>query len=264
MNRPSFFAVLGDVHGHFDKAILALQGALDTVPGAAESLSAVFCVGDVEALRSEAEIHEVHGPAKYRTMGEFHCVLTGELTFPAPVYFIGGNHEPWASLDADGGLVSGHGQWAPGVSFLGRAGVLEVVGLRVAFLSGIYSPVGSARTVKQRLVPVSDRKRRTYWVEEELRTVLAAGSRRPVDVLLTHDWPAGIGADRMGAPTGDVHVRSLVEKLRPTISCHGHMHHPLTAQIGPTSVHCLGHIRAGADAVALFSVSPGQGVTRIY
>lgn len=182
------FAVVGDIHGHFDLAAAVLDNALVSLPG---NVAAVFFAGDVEALRAEPAAAQVHGPPKYRKLGEFHRVLKGEIGFLCPVYFIGGNHEPRVSLNYDGGLVTGNDRWDPGVTCTGWAGAADIRGLRVAFLSGIHSPVGSARTLADRPIPLTDVKSRTYWVQEELRKVRADGSVRPVDLLLPHDWPKG-------------------------------------------------------------------------
>jgi len=261
------FAVLGDIHGHFDTAWCALDDALHTCGVPAGRLDAIFAVGDVEPLRSVDEMGQVHGPAKYRELGCFVDVVKGTITFPAPLYFIGGNHEPWPSLDADGGLARHGGAWAPGVTFLGRAGLLEVAGLQVAFLSGIHSPVVSRLPAADRPLPAApkkDLKRRTYWVDAELDAVRKAGRRGRVDLLLTHDWPAGIGVDRAQNPTGCEHVRSLVEAVQPTVSCHGHMHHRHSAAIGDTAVCCLGHIRSGTDAVGVFARHADGTIDRLH
>jgi len=70
--------------------------------------------------------------------GDFTDVASGGILAPAASYFIAGNHEPLAALDADGGPIEGAGRWAPDVTYFGRAGVANTAGLRVGFLSGIY------------------------------------------------------------------------------------------------------------------------------
>lgn len=253
-------AVSGDVHGQFLDLAVALEDACAAAGVNVADIAGVLCAGDVEALRSDEEMAQVHGPARYRKRGDFAAVLDGSLPLP-PLAFIGGNHEPWEALDADGGLSGGGGAWAPGATFLGRAGVVEVFGLRVAFLSGIYSPAVSEGSPRGR----TDRRRRTYWVRSELERVMHARAGGPVDVLLTHDWPAGVGIDRRGEPVGCPHVRRLVETVKPTLSAHGHMHHALSGRIGASTVLCLGHVSAGfaGGAVALLSREPGGTLHRI-
>jgi hypothetical protein len=79
-------------------------------------LAAIFQVGDAEPQRTEGEAAQVPGPAKYRKLGDFAEVVSGEIAVPVPLYFIAGNHQPFGTLDADGGLVEGRGQWGPNVT----------------------------------------------------------------------------------------------------------------------------------------------------
>ena len=78
--------------------------------------------------------------------------------------------------------------------------------------------------------------RRSEW---EQLTRAARRFHERVDVLLTHDWPSGIGTNREGKPVGDPSLRQLTETLRPRIRACGHMHHDHQAKIGPTQVLCL-------------------------
>lgn len=258
----TYFAVVGDIHGHYDELADTLSEVLASLPEPVE-LSAVLAVGDAEAQRTPGEMEEVHGPAKYRSLGTFHRVASGDITLPAPLYFIGGNHEPWFSLDEDGGLADGGGDWAAGVVWLGRAGVAEILGLRIGFVSGIHSPVGSLRTSKERRHPPTDGKRRTYWIRDDLDRVRADAANGSVDVLLTHEWPAGIGTDRTGRPVGSPDLRALIQDLRPAMSFHGHMHHPQQGHVPPTEVHCLPSIRDGAAAIAIIRVAEDKTLHRI-
>ena len=254
--RPLRFAAVGDVHGRF----AALAAELARLRAQAGPLELLLAVGDVQANRDEAEADDIRRPARYRhEAGDFPDVAAGRLDLGAPLYFVGGNHEPWAALDAHPG-----GPWSPGVWFLGRAGVREVHGLRVAYLSGVWSPRVS---VAGRPADAGPRLR-TFYTLEEVEAVARAAAGRPVDVLVTHDWPAGIAGPHRGRPVGRPELRRLTETLRPRLHLCGHLHHRLQARIGPTTVLCLGHIRSGADAVAavergldgrLTVLGPGSG-----
>ncbi|RKE17103.1 metallophosphoesterase [Streptomyces sp. TLI_171] len=239
--------VVGDVHGEF--ALLARLAA--AVRAAHGPLDAILAVGDVEANRDEADAAGVYGPAKYRKLGDFPLLTDARVDLGAPLFFIGGNHEPWPALDA-----AGPGEWAPGVHFLGRCGLAEVAGLRVAFLSGIHSS-----RVTDRPRPVRESLRdRNYYTAAELQRLTTEGSRSRggVDVLLTHDWPAGLpGADVPGErPVGRPELRTLTERLRPRHHLCGHMHRPLDARIGPTAVTCLSLLRDTRNTLALLERAP--------
>ncbi|MDA3646716.1 metallophosphoesterase [Saccharopolyspora indica] len=240
-SSPARILVVGDVHGEFEllakwsEAVRASHGPLD----------AILAVGDVEPNRDEADAAGVRSPAKYRKLGDFPFLVEGLLDLGAPLHFIGGNHEPWPALDA-----AGPGRWTEGVHFLGRSGAAEVAGLRVAFLSGIYS-AKITDVPKARRETVRDR---VYYTAEEVRSTGRA--RRPVDVLLTHDWPAGIAEAHRGHPVGRPELRELCERVRPKWHFCGHMHHRHQARIGATDVVCLGHISDGPDALALIERRP--------
>jgi hypothetical protein len=218
----------------------------------------VLQVGDAEAQRDEAEAAQVPGPAKYRKLGDFHEVVNGSLVMPAPLWFIAGNHEPFDALDAHG-----PGEWGPGVTYLGRAGLAEIGGLRVGFLSGIYGEKVF------RLSKTGELERRwgkhsAHYTSQELQTAWEA-MVDGVDVLIAHDWPVGVNdldvndQSRFGPP-GDENVRALIDDFQPIISLHGHMHRPATAVFGDTTVNCLAivgrHSGDPMSAVGLWDISP--------
>ncbi|MDI1462780.1 metallophosphoesterase [Catellatospora sp. KI3] len=237
--EPVRVLVVGDVHGEFE--LLAETAA--AVRASLGPLDAILAVGDVEPNRDEADAAGVHAPAKYRKLGDFPLLVEGLLELGAPLYFIGGNHEPWPALDE-----AGPGWWSDGVYFLGRAGVTEIAGLRVAFLSGIHSPrVTDAPRARRDTI-----KDCAYYTADEVRQVgRTAGRSGQVDLLLTHDWPAGIAEPQRGGPVGRPELRSLCESLRPRWHFCGHMHQRHRALVGPTEVVCLGHISSGPQALAV-------------
>jgi lariat debranching enzyme len=94
----------------------------------------VLQVGDLEPHRDERDMASMKASAKHRTGGDFYRVVSGDLPLPWPMYFIGGNHEPWEFLDSHDGASF---ELARNVHFLGRGTVVDVGPLRVAALSGI-------------------------------------------------------------------------------------------------------------------------------
>ena len=231
-------AALGDVHGRWREAadlvvVACAEAGVDT-----KDLAMILQAGDAEPLRNEDEITQVPGPSKYRRQGDFPEVMSGEIVMPAPLYFVAGNHEPFAALDADGGLINGHGVWGPDVFYLGRAGALTIDGLRIGFISGIYGESTYVRSMDGRLTRRVG-KHASHYTAQELDQVQQA-VRAGVDVILTHDWPAGITEDsgRYG-DIGDPRVRTLIESSGAMLSIHGHMHVARRATIHRTQVACL-------------------------
>lgn len=222
------FAVVGDIHGRFED----LANALDRVRDKWGLLDFILAVGDVEPNRGYEDHLGVVGPPRYRKVGDFPRVAAGDISLGAPLYFIGGNHDPYPALDQ-----AGAGEWAPGVWWLGRCGVSKVADVNVGFLSGIYSRKYSDTPEMRR----KDPKQRIYWHRSEVERLTRVARRHHgrVDVLLTHDWPSGVGTNRDGRPVGDPAVRQLTEAIRPRVHACGHMHHDHRARIGSTQVVCL-------------------------
>lgn len=135
---------------------------------------------------------------------------------------IGGNHDATTEV-------------APGFTSLGRAGVVERLGLRIGGLSGTYHPrlseePGPARTGE-------------HCTRDDVALLLAA----KVDVLLLHEWPENLQPGTRGNP----HARLLIERLEPRWAFCGHRHAAFSGEIGQTRVRCLADVpKGGADAVA--------------
>ena len=218
------FLAIGDVHGHWDRVIEAISTATEIV-GHAPDL--VLQVGDAEALRDQTDLDAVHTPAKYRKLGDFSLLLPGDLA--CPVYFIGGNHEPYEPLDiAAMNSVTVPIPWGPNVYYLGRTGAITLHGLNIAWLSGIE---------RVEMLPARNigKKEKTYYLASEIELVKRKGLRLgSIDVVITHDWPSGIREGR-----GTDLIRSITEKLQPQLHVCGHLHSSFEASIGKTAVHAL-------------------------
>ncbi|MBB2909366.1 putative phosphodiesterase [Streptosporangium becharense] len=238
------FAIVGDIHANFAEAD-------ELIRRHAGPVEVIFSVGDAEPNRTEAESLEVGGPAKHRKVGDFPEFAAGRRTMSAPVHFIGGNHEPWPSLDAHGA-----GEWAPGFHFLGRSGVREIAGLRVAFLSGVYSRYFSEPDEPPEITP-ERLKEYGYFTRPHLDRLLRRARGTRIDLLLTHDWPAGLSYRHHGRiPVGRDLVRMLTDTLAPQVHACGHMHAPFRERVGGTDVICLSQVVQGADAVAVLELAP--------
>lgn len=250
--KERIFAVAGDIHGRWEEFAAQLEiarGFLDDP----DDLEAVFQVGDAEATVDEEQLKEVYAkPDRYR-LGDFHRVVSGEIELPAPLYFIGGNHEPWSSLDRNGGMVRGGAPIARNVHFLGRSGVVEVAGLTLAFLSGVRRPAGAMlATAGERAL--LDPKEQGFYVGEEVDELMRVPT---ADILLTHDWPTGSGFVHKTELAGDEVVTRALRRLRPMASFHGHMHRREDFMVGGIPVFARGCWGQGVpEWVSLFGLDP--------
>ncbi|NVJ22541.1 MULTISPECIES: metallophosphoesterase family protein [Myxococcus] len=222
MPETLLVAALGDVHGRFHR-VETWMDALEESRG--RRVGMVLAVGDVEAFR-RADDHR--RKAAKRTMpAEFAEYADGLRRVKRPLYFIGGNNEDFEALHdfLDGGEL------APGVSYLGRAGVRELCGLRVAYLSGIHAPRFIDQPLKR---PITQdlMKQAGYFRTAEVDRVM---SLRDVDLMLVHEWPRGIvqrAREENPSPPrplpsywiGNAVTRRLVDTVQPKWLLCGHSH----------------------------------------
>lgn len=235
-------AVLGDVHGNFQLAAALLQGWME-VHG--QPLNACLQVGDLMPNRDAMDMEfSAAQEKKYRYPGDFARYWSGELRFPCPLLFIGGNHDPWNWLDETltGGWLT---DW---LYYLGRATSTEHEGLNICALSGIYHPKKSLVPDRNLMPPAhtaSDRKSFTYFVEGEMESLIEHQKTDvPCDVLLLHDWPAGL--DRRSF-IGNPFSRRLILEIGPRRTFCGHMHRYEQGYVGGYPVVCLNAVHGPGD-----------------
>lgn len=194
----------------------------------------IIC-GDFQAIRNELDLNCMSVPRRYRKLGDFHKYYSGEAQAPVLTLVVGGNHEASNHL-----FELYHGGWlAPNIYYLGAAGVVRYGPYRIAGISGIYYSNDYRKPHSERLPYDRDDIRSVYHVREyDVQRLLQL--RKPVDIVLSHDWPAWIElfgdykdlyakkphfftsavADRLGSKPGT----ELLGHLRPRYWFSGHMH----------------------------------------
>ncbi|BCM93048.1 hypothetical protein IAD21_04935 [Abditibacteriota bacterium] len=251
----SVFAVVGDVHGAMWTMIRLLSGWEKSHK---RRLDFVLQVGDFEPHRDEADLSTMAAPAKYRHLGDFPAFARGEAEFPWPIWFIGGNHEPygWLSTMETGGQV------AANCSFIGRANIISVADLRVAGLSGIFRPeLFSASRPSVDEFDFRSNKEWIGWNEEDIEWLLSLGR---ADILLLHEWPCEFSDNQRHIPLPEAWewIELLLKSLRPQIIFCGHLHSRWrsAAQVRGISVavECLSQVSSGPDAFAVYEVENGE------
>jgi lariat debranching enzyme len=269
---PPYLVVVGDVHGSHDAMtdrLAVVTARLGRPPGI------MIQVGDFEPHRNEKDLAGMACPKKYRRLGDFPRYCSGERNFPAEVLFVGGNHEPYGWLDLHPGGFS----LTDRCTYLGRAGVVERLGFRIAGLSGIYSRRHfTDPRPDPELIDSTRNKLYTYMREGDTASLMCAGSTRPPDILVTHEWPSGmvtagelrargfdLGRDGPNVTIGAGPVRHLIDNLRPRHHFCGHMHFPYSSTIvhddgSTTKVHCLAKLstRPGDKSIEVFGTRGTQ------
>ncbi|MDJ0354408.1 metallophosphoesterase [Pseudarthrobacter sp. PH31-O2] len=241
--------IFGDWHGEVGFGIDAIRSA------AADGVRTMIHVGDFP----------LDWPGALR--GRFEQRLNKQLVeHDIRLIVSPGNHDNWDTIlklpVGDSGLIT----WRSNIFVLPRGGRTVVEGLVFGGLGGAYSVDQQWRT-----------EGKSWWAEEEPTTeeaekLIADGA---VDVLITHDAPAGVPLQSGFELTPEVEkranqtrvlLRDVVDQLQPGLVFCGHwhqrrihdVHHPSEQT---TTVHVLADedSRAG-NAVLLW---PGETPFRV-
>jgi len=229
-------AVEGCAHGELDALYEEL---LKLESHAGGPVDVLLCCGDFQSVRNGDDLKNMAVPVKYRKMGDFHKYFTGEKIAPILTIFIGGNHEA-PNLLKDlyyGGWV------AKNIYYLGHTGVIDVGGLRIAGISGIFNPKNYLRGHFETVPYSEDTKRSAYHVRqfEVEKLKMLTGN---IDIFLCHDWPRGVDKfgdfekevlkvkDRTGQMRREVKANTfgnpateeLINEIKPKYAFSAHMH----------------------------------------
>ena len=174
-------------------------------------------------------------PAKYRAIGDFHEYYSGARIAPYLTLFVGGNHEASSYL-----RELYYGGWvAPNIYYLGAANVVNLGGLRIVGLSGIWNGRNYNKPHFERVPYGQDELRSVYHVREwDVRKLLQVKTQ--VDVGISHDWPRGVEwmgdwkklfrkkdlfeADARNGTLGSQAARYVLNRFRPGWWFSAHLH----------------------------------------
>ncbi|GAK62910.1 DBR1-domain-containing protein [Moesziomyces antarcticus] len=245
-------------------------------------IDALLLCGDFQAVRNRADLHALSVPPKYRQLGEFHAYYAGHKIAPVLTLVIGGNHEASNYMHE---LY--HGGWlAPNIYFLGAAGAVELNGLLVAGISGIYKSQDYAKGRYERLPYDAGSLRSCYHTREFDVLRLSALATDKVDVVMSHDWPntieqwgdtqtlvrkkpffeKEISTQSLGSPP----LMQLLQQLKPAFWFSAHLHvkfaaiypHGRTAAAGTQEAKSSGIANPEALDIDLdFDEDPAAGDT---
>ncbi len=229
---------VGDIHGQLDEMY-------KRVAQVSSDVQAIVQVGDFEAIRTPSDISNVLGPKKYRNLGDFSKYHNEEKLAPVPTYFIGGNHEDYDFLDQN------HPEGfdvAPRIHYLGRSGVIEIEGVKIGFLSGIYAPDKFDRKRKfsnksEGIHSGKSRRKAIYFNKEDVSRI------GECDVLIAHD-PPGTIQEREYNP-----IDEIIQKFTPKLAVFGHLHYPIESAVNNqgkrTEIRVLAHVGKEGDTYIL-------------
>eukprot|EP00469_Lotharella_globosa_P002019 CAMPEP_0167792800 /NCGR_PEP_ID=MMETSP0111_2-20121227/12770_1 /TAXON_ID=91324 /ORGANISM="Lotharella globosa, Strain CCCM811" /LENGTH=537 /DNA_ID=CAMNT_0007685775 /DNA_START=73 /DNA_END=1688 /DNA_ORIENTATION=- len=200
-------AVAGCVHGEIETIYKTIQKLEKTEKMKVDLL---VCCGDFQAVRNPEDLACMVTPKKYRLMKTFYKYYSGKRKAPVLTVFVGGNHEA-----SNVHLSLFNGGWvAPNIYYMGHANVVNFAGLRIAGISGIYNQrhyhLGFGETM-----PFDDSQLRSVYHIREASVLRLLQIARPVDIMLSHDWPHGI----MGFGSNNKDLLDMwTQQLRRTIT----------------------------------------------
>lgn len=106
---------------------------------------------------------------------------------PILTIFIGGNHEASNYLQE-----LPYGGWvAPNIYYLGYAGVVNVNGIRIAGISGIYKGFDYFKG-RFEFAPFDDNTKRSVYHIRQLEVFRLKQLTGKIDIIMSHDWPRGV------------------------------------------------------------------------
>lgn len=136
------------------------------------------------------------------------------------LYFIPGNHDN-SRVVAELHTNQDHPNYTP----LLAGEVLKLGALRVAGIPGVFSPYYFAHPEGAPF---------TYFTPERIEAVKTIPT--PIDILMMHDAPQGVGFQKRGTDLGNPLLRSILEALQPGLVLFGHHHQSFEGQSGPTRI----------------------------
>ena len=250
--RVVHIALQGCCHGELDKIYDACrEHERDT----GQKIDFLLCCGDFQCTRDMEDVNFMAVPNKYKTLGDFPMYCDGRKRAPYLTVFIGGNHEASNVLCREyyGGFV------APNIFYIGHSGVVNILGVRVAGLSGIFKSMdyrkpypkfpldaGSVRSAYHvrefEIAKLNAYTDAVYRLREqgEEPPVTRCGGQGCVDIMLSHDWPCGVtkfgnepqllrckpffADDIRHNALGNPHTMSLLKAMRPRYWVSAHLH----------------------------------------
>lgn len=183
-------AVFGCLHGMLNEMYKAIDNHEKTNN---ITIDIVLVCGDCQTLRHADDLRCLSVPDKYKKLGDFHEYYSGKKKIPKLTICIGGNHEASNYL-----MTLPYGGWlCDNFYYLGYAGVIRYKGLRIAGLSGIYNYFNHKKGRFERM-PLERESIKSVYHTRQLDVfrlqLLSKNSEQksPIDVFLSHDWPARI------------------------------------------------------------------------
>jgi hypothetical protein len=214
----------------------------------------ICAAGDIHGAMDRLYPNRIDKATRHHDgVGDFPEWLREDRGAPRPTVFIKGNHEDFVWLDA-----RQNAEVLPGLTYLRNGCTLDIQGpgagaIRVAGVGGCYGPSDYPRR-SDRLQGYAKR----HYTSDEIERLAGVDG---VDIVLTHDAPAGVRFERHRRGTGYVSEAAgldvLLAQVRPRVCFFGHHHTRVDAEV--SGVRCIGlnKIAMPGNLVAI-DMEPGK------
>ena len=224
-----FICAAGDIHGAMDRLyqdVFAFEASLGV------RFDHVLHVGDFGIWPDPSRIDKA--TRHHDGAGDFPAWFRENRGAPRPTVFIKGNHEDFVWLDAHHDA-----EVLPGLTYLRNGCTVDIQdqgagSIRVGGVGGCYGPSDYLRR--------SDRLQgyaRRHYTSDEIKRLAGVGG---VDIVLTHDAPAGVRFERHRRGAGYISeaagLDGLLARVRPRVCFFGHHHTRVDAEV--SGVRCIG------------------------
>jgi predicted phosphodiesterase len=232
--RAVLICAAGDIHGainRFYDDILTFEISLGS------TFDWVLHVGDFGIWPDPERIDRA--TRNHDGAGDFSEWLNAMRPVPRRTVFIKGNHEDFEWLES-----RRHAEVLPGLFFLRNGCTMELKGasdgqIRVGGIGGCYGPSDYSRRSKD-----LQGYARRHYTHDEIDRLSSSGT---LDLLLTHDAPAGIRFPqhlrREGYASEAAGLNLLLERVKPLVCFFGHHHARVDAEVA--GVRCIGLNKIG-------------------
>ncbi|SCM09244.1 RNA lariat debranching enzyme, putative [Plasmodium chabaudi chabaudi] len=226
-------AVVGCTHGELDLVYNSLY-RLEEENNFKVNL--LICCGDFQSIRYNLDNDSLNVPNKYKKEeNDFTKYFTGEKKAKILTIFIGGNHEAMNVLKQ---LY--YGGWvAPNIYYLGYSNVLNINGIRIGSLSGIYKKYNFYKKYDE-CYPYNDISKVSAYHIRKYEIEKLKILKNKLDIIVTHDWPNNIEkhgdlnellkrkpffkTEILSSTLGNPQTEILLNKLKPNFWFAAHLH----------------------------------------
>lgn len=224
-----FICAAGDIHGAIDRLY---SDVLDFEASLAVRFDWVLHVGDFGVWPDPEHIDKA--ARKHDGAGDFSAWLKRGRAAPRRTVFIKGNHEDFAWLDAQN-----RPEVLPGFFYLRNGCCIDLEDgnsrtIRIGGIGGCYGPSDYSRESTR----LQGYAKRHYTQDEIDKLSLKSG----IDIILTHDAPAGVRFERHRQGTGFMSpaagLDQMLARTRPRVCFFGHHHTRIDAEVA--GVPCIG------------------------